>query len=99
MPASIRGAYGNRGCEAHEVDFDDSTALTQEQQLRNRSCCFFAPSPAKSDKRHQSMITVPHRTQIESEIRVEEEKRPNTCLVSRSKVIKNGLQTKPIMLA
>ena len=40
MPASIRGSYGNRGCEAHEVDFDDSTALTQRSSCENAAASF-----------------------------------------------------------
>ena len=56
MHASIRGYYANRGCAAHEVPADeataweDSTALTQRQQLWKRSCCFLQPEPAKSEK-------------------------------------------------
>ena len=43
MPASIRGSYGNRGCEAHEVDFDDSTALTQRSSCVFAAAVFFIP--------------------------------------------------------
>ncbi len=48
MHASIRGYYANRGCAAHEVPADeatareDSTALTQRQQLQKCGCFFFA---------------------------------------------------------